>query len=112
MFDAQEEIPRPIYYILLTYVQHGLLRLSRQTVAVLHVELGADEALWVDQLLHIREFSNGDKVRVGGVVFVNVVPVEVEDHGPIINRNLQQILVYLLLLRVVELPLVPLREVS
>ena len=98
MFDAQEEVPRPIHYILLTYVQHRQLGLSRQTVAVLHVELGADEALWVDQLLHVREISNGKEVRVGGVLFVDIVPVEVEDHGPIINRNLQQILVYLLLL--------------
>ena len=82
-------------------MQHWrLTRLLRQTVAILHVELGADEALGVDQLLHVREVADGEEVIVGGAfaVFVDVVPVQVKDHGSIINRHLQQILVYLLLL--------------
>ena len=89
-------------------MQHRQVRLSRQTIAGLHVELGADEPFRVDQLLHIRKVANGEEVRVGRVMFVDVVPVKVEDHGPIINRHLHQIFVYLLFLRVVEQLLVPL----
>ena len=80
----------------------GLLLVQRLTVAVLYIELAANESFWINELLHVLDVANGQVIHLFIIVGMLLIGVQIENDGSVVDSDLEQLIIDRLSIREVN----------